>query len=146
MLCQIAPAQRATPNPAGDPSSTLSAAPTYTRHARQRTLLYTLVQAHYPDFLAQLAAQDRPLPTYVREAFEAYLRCGVLKHGFLRVVCEQCHAERLVAFSCKQRGFCPSCGARRMAESARHLADDVFAQAAAEVVRLAGELRVDLRR
>ena len=37
------------------------------------------------------------------------------------MVCEQCHAERLVAFSCKQRGFCPSCGARRMAESARHL-------------------------
>jgi len=126
VLCQIAPAQRATPNPAGDPSSTRSAAPTYTRHAPERTLLYALVQAHYADFLAQLAAQDRPLPAYVREAFEAYLRCGVLEHGFLRVVCEQCHAERLVAFSCKQRGFCPSCGARRMAESARHLVDDVF--------------------
>jgi hypothetical protein len=84
------------------------------------------VQAHYPDFLAQLAAQDRPLPGYVREAFEAYLRCGVLEHGFLRVVCEQCQAERLVAFSCKKRGFCPSCGARRMAESSRHLVDDVF--------------------
>ena len=78
------------------------------------------------DFLAQLAAQDRPLPAYVREAFEAYLRCGVLEHDFLRVVCEQCHAERLVAFSCKKRGFCPSCGARRMAESARQLVDDVF--------------------
>ncbi|MFN7550991.1 MAG: IS91 family transposase, partial [Pseudomonadota bacterium] len=61
----------------------MSAAPTYTRHAPQRTLLYALVQAHYPDFLAQLAAQDRPLPAYVREAFEAYLRCGVLEHGFL---------------------------------------------------------------
>ncbi|MFN9656738.1 MAG: transposase [Dolichospermum sp.] len=124
MLCQTAPAGRATP--AGTPSSARSRARTYARHDPQRTLLYALVQAHYPDFLAQLAAQDRPLPTYVREAFEAYLRCGVLEHGFLRVVCEQCHAERLVAFSCKQRGFCPSCGARRMAESARHLADDVF--------------------
>ena len=124
MLCQTAPAGRATP--AGTPSSARSRARTYARHDPQRTLLYALVQAHYPDFLAQLAAQDRPLPAYVREAFEAYLRCGVLEHGFLRVVCEQCHAERLVAFSCKQRGFCPSCGARRMAESARHLADDVF--------------------
>ena len=28
------------------------------------------------------------------------------------------HAEHLLAFSCKRRGFCPSCGARRMAESA----------------------------
>ena len=126
MLCQTAPSRRATPNPAGDPSSTRSAAPTYTRHAPERTLLYALVQAHYPDFLARMAARDRPLPAYVREAFEAYLRCGVLEHGFLRVVCEHCHAERLVAFSCKQRGFCPSCGARRMAESARHLVEDVF--------------------
>lgn len=69
----------------------------------------------------------RCVPTYVREQFDAYLRCGVLAHGFLRVVCEQCHAERLVAFSCKQRGICPSCGARRMAESARHLVEEVFA-------------------
>jgi len=62
----------------------------------------------------------------VREEFGAFLRCGVLDHGFLRVVCEHCHAERLLAFSCKKRGFCPSCGARRMAESARHLVEEVF--------------------
>ena len=62
----------------------------------------------------------------MHEEFEELLRCGVLDHGFLRVVCEHCHAERLVAFSCKKRGFCPSCGARRMAESARHLVEAVF--------------------
>lgn len=101
-------------------------APRYARHAPERTLLYALVQAHYPDFLERLAHEDRAVPEYVREAFEAYLRCGVLDHGFLRVVCEHCHAERLVAFSCKKRGFCPSCGARRMAESARHLMEEVF--------------------
>jgi hypothetical protein len=28
--------------------------------------------------------------------------------------------------SCKRRGFCPSCGARRMAESAALLVDDVL--------------------
>jgi ribosomal protein S27E len=91
-----------------------------------RTLLYALVQAHYPDFLARLEAEDRCVPAYVREEFEEYLRCGVLEHGFLRVVCGQCHAERLVAFSCKKRGICPSCGALRMAESARHLVGEVF--------------------
>ena len=32
----------------------------------------------------------------------------------------------VVAFSCKRRGFCPSCGARRMAESAALLVDEVF--------------------
>ena len=103
-----------------------TAAPTYARHAPERTLLYALVQAHYPDLIARLATQDRSLPEYVREEFEAFLRCGVLENGFLRVVCEQCHAERLLAFSCKKRGFCPSCGARRMAESARHLVEEVF--------------------
>ncbi|MBY3801829.1 transposase zinc-binding domain-containing protein, partial [Pseudomonas aeruginosa] len=98
----------------------------YARHAPERTLLYAWVEAHYPDFIARIEAEGRSLPGYVREAFDAYLRCGVLEHGFLRVVCEHCRAERLVAFSCKKRGFCPSCGARRMAESARHLVDEVF--------------------
>ncbi len=102
------------------------AAARYARHLPERTLLYALVQAHYPDFIARLEAEDRPLPEYVREEFETYLRCGVLEHGFLRVVCEHCRAERLVAYSCKKRGLCPSCGARRMAESARHLVDEVF--------------------
>ena len=34
--------------------------------------------------------------------------------------------ERLVAFGCKRRGFCPSCGARRMTESAALLVDEVL--------------------
>jgi hypothetical protein len=42
------------------------------------------------------------------------------------VRCDKCHFERLVAFSCKKREFCPSCGARRMAETAALLADEVF--------------------
>jgi hypothetical protein len=60
------------------------------------------------------------LPEFVKDEFEAYLECGILAHGFLRVRCAGCAHEKLVAFSCKRRGFCPSCGARRMAESAAH--------------------------
>jgi ribosomal protein S27E len=52
-------------------------------------------------------------PGYVQEEFDAYLKSGRFEHGFVRVRCENCHAEELVAFSCKWRGFCPSCGARR---------------------------------
>ena len=70
------------------------------------------------------AAQGKFLPGYVERAFEVYLKCGRLEHGFLRVRCGACHAERLLAFSCKRWGFCPSCGARRMAESAALLVDD----------------------
>ena len=73
-----------------------------------------------------LAAQGRWLPEYVQREFEAFLKCGRLEYGFLRVRCVDCHAERLVAFSCKRRGFCPSCGARRMVESAALLVDEVL--------------------
>lgn len=103
MLCLTAPEARATARDAGAAAPTPAAAPRYARHVPERTLLYALVQARYPDFLARLEAEDRSLPAYVREEFDAYLRCGVLVHGFLRVVCEHCHAERLVAFSCKKR-------------------------------------------
>ena len=92
--------------------------PGYAQHRPEQTLLYRLVEQHYPAFLALRGAAGRPLPGYVQQEFEKYLKCGLLEHGFLRVRCESCHAEKLVAFSCKGRGFCPSCGARRMAESA----------------------------
>jgi hypothetical protein len=87
---------------------------------------YRDVEEYYPALEAHLAAQRTDLPGYVRREFEEYLKCGRLEHGFLRVRCESCHAEHLVAFSCKRRGFCPSCGARRMAESAALLVDEVF--------------------
>jgi hypothetical protein len=68
----------------------------------------------------------RAPPDYVEEEFDAYLKCGRLEEGFLRLRCEQCHVEKLVAFSCKKRGFCPSCGARRMVETAVLLVDEVL--------------------
>ena len=98
----------------------------YARHRPEQTLLYQLVEAHYPAFVEHLAVRGRSLPTHVQREFEAYLKCGRLEHGFLRVRCADCHAERLVAFSCKKRGFCPSCGARRMAEGAALLVDEVL--------------------
>lgn len=102
------------------------APPGYSRHRPETTLLYQLVAEHYPGFRDRRAAEGRPLPRYVEDEFEAYLKCGLLEHGFLRVKCESCQAEKLVAFSCKRRGFCPSCGARRMTETAALLVDEVL--------------------
>ena len=98
---------------------------TYKRHRPETTLLYQLIERYYPDFIVNLADQGKYLPKYVEREFDEFLRCGRLEHGFLRVVCGDCKHEKLVAFSCKRRGFCPSCGARRMAESAALLVDDV---------------------
>jgi hypothetical protein len=63
---------------------------------------------------------------FVRREFEAHLRRGVLDHGFLRVRCDRCGDTAVVAFSCRGRGFCPSCGGRRMSELAAHLMDHVL--------------------
>ena len=70
--------------------------------------------------------EEKQLPHFVKKEFEEFLKCGLLTHGFLKLQCQSCRREKLVAFSCKRRGFCPSCGARRMAESAAHLVDEVF--------------------
>jgi ribosomal protein S27E len=71
--------------------------PGYARHRPEATLLYELVERHYPEFVVAREAAGRQLPKYVQEEFEAYLKCGRLEHGFLRVRCEDCHAETLVA-------------------------------------------------
>jgi len=98
----------------------------YARHLPENTLLYQIIEKYYPAFVAHLAEAGRILPDYVHQEFEAFLKCGRLEHGFLRVRCEDCHHEGLVPFSCKRRGFCPSCGARRMVDSAALLVDTIL--------------------
>ena len=110
----------------GDQLPARAPAQKYERHRPEQTLLYQIVDKHYPDFLAQLAAEGKFLPDHVQREFTDFLKCGLLEHGFLRVRCEGCHHEKLVAFSCKRRGFCPSCGTRRMVDSAALLVDKVL--------------------
>ena len=66
------------------------------------------------------------VPSWVERDFPAYLRCGILAHGFARARCAGCGYDFLVAFSCGSRGACPSCNARRMVETAAHLVDHVL--------------------
>jgi hypothetical protein len=77
-------------------------------------------------FLARAQARERPVPRFVERELRGFLRCGILAHGFVRVHCDECGLDRVVAFSCKGRGFCPSCGGRRMADTAAHLVDRVL--------------------
>jgi hypothetical protein len=58
----------------------------------------------------------------------ARLRQGYGAQAFARLRCPTCGFERLVAFSCKGR-VCPSCWARRTAETAADLVDRVLPQA-----------------
>ena len=84
------------------------------------------MQEHLDVFLARIEEAEQALPKFVRVELEEYLKCGLLEHRFARVHCGGCGFDRLVAFSCKRRGFCPSCGGRRMSETAAHLVDNVI--------------------
>jgi len=98
----------------------------YERRRPHETVLHTVVREQLETFLARAGERDRPVPRFVERELRAYLECGVLAHGFLRLHCDECHLDRLVPFSCKRRGFCPSCGGRRMADTAAHLVDCVL--------------------
>ncbi len=99
----------------------------YERQRPELTTLYRLVQQHAATFFAQAEdAAGADLPQFVKDEFDAFLECGILAHGFLRLRCGDCGHDKLVAFSCKRRGFCPSCGARRMSQTAAHLLDHVI--------------------
>lgn len=116
----MAPAQTAGGHHAHSPLSRRSE-----RRQPEHTALYQVVARHWPAFREQ-AEEAGGLPKFVTTEFDEYLRCGVLEHGFLRLACTSCGHERLVGFSCKRRGFCPSCLGRRMTDSALHLTESVF--------------------
>jgi hypothetical protein len=103
--------------------------PVYRPRRPTTTPLYPVVQHHLETFLVQAAEADPVgygVPSGVEKDFRAYLKCGILAHGFARARCEDCGHERLIPFSCKGRGICPSCNTRRMAEVAAHLTDHVL--------------------
>ncbi|MFY0535288.1 transposase zinc-binding domain-containing protein [Nannocystis pusilla] len=85
-----------------------------------------LVRRHLPGFLARLEEGGHALPEFVKAELEAFAKCGDFEKGFVRTACRQCCDELLVPFSCKGRGFCPSCMGRRMAEGAALLVDHVL--------------------
>ena len=106
-----------------------TAARGYVRREPETTVLYGVVRDHLATLLDDARERSEHgfgYPRFVAREFEKFLACGLLCHGFVRVRCDACAEERLVAFSCKQRGFCPSCTSRRMAATAAHLVDRVL--------------------
>ena len=58
-----------------------------------------------------------------------YIECGIARFGVMRFRCPKCGEDLFVAFSCKRRGFCPHCDAKRatiiMADAADRLLPEV---------------------
>jgi len=100
----------------------------YVRHQPEKTLLYQVVANNLETWLAQrrMEGGENSLPDFVEKELRAFLDCGLLERGFILITCEKCKNMIPVAHSCKKRGFCPSCGAKRMSETTYHLIENVL--------------------
>ncbi len=72
-------------------------------------MLHTVLREHIETFLAHAQERERPVPRFVERELRAYLECGLLCYGFVRLRCVACGHDRLVAFSCKSTDFTPVC-------------------------------------
>ena len=86
-----------------------------------------LVRGHLAGFLERCEERGQgPLPEFVVAELRGFAGCGDLERGLIRTACRRCGGELRVPFSCKGRGFCPSCMGRRMVEGAALLVDHVL--------------------
>ncbi|AUX38794.1 uncharacterized protein SOCE26_001720 [Sorangium cellulosum] len=104
----------------------------YERRRPEKTTLYEIVRDNVETLYGAIddGAIAVRIPKHAKKELEAYLDCGLLCRGFARLRCERCEESRLVAFSCKGRGFCPSCLGRRMCATAANLIEDLLPEVA----------------
>ena len=92
--------------------------------------LFRLLDTHYEEF--RHLYDDRFSKRYgfwrpvTDEVVSKYLQCGDLHFGFARIRWEECGTEYLRPFSCKCRGFCPSCSKRKSLDLAIFLEDELL--------------------
>jgi hypothetical protein len=114
------PARRPQPKPGGF----------YRPRDHEASPLFQVVREHFDEF--ERVYPERYQKAYgfwrpvIRTSVDKYLKCGELKEGFARVRCPDCHKEFFVAFSCRQRGCCPSCDQKRSLMLAIRLNAEVF--------------------
>jgi len=92
--------------------------------------LWRLTEEHLETF--KQVYDDRFAQSYgfwraeIERTLLAFLDCGDFERGFARVRCDDCRREFFVALSCKLRGFCPSCSAKRAVVWAEWLTEEVL--------------------
>lgn len=97
--------------------------PAYKRRTPEETPLYQVFQQNLNSFFDMVEADPNrsPLPNHLKREVMDFMACGVLSEGFSRWKCCGCLQEKILGFSCKRRGFCPSCAGRRTAERTLNL-------------------------
>ena len=98
----------------------------YERHHPEQITLYRLIQQHAETFFAEVeAATGASSPGFIKDEFDAFLECGILSRG------ASCASAAPTAATtswwrsaASAEGFCPSCGARRTAQTAAPTTSD----------------------
>jgi hypothetical protein len=92
----------------------------YRQRHPERTIFYRVMFHYFEEFVSEYENRFEREYGYfrpvIKEVVEKYLDCGNPKCGFARIRCPDCGTERLLTFSCKVRGFCPSCHSKRREE------------------------------
>lgn len=99
------------------------------RRSTDRDNLYQLLDTRYEE--VKTVWEDRFQKAYgfwrgfADKAVARYLDRGRSEVELPRFRCEDCREEVLLTFSCRARGLCPSCDAKRAAAFAAFLHDEV---------------------
>jgi hypothetical protein len=97
----------------------------------ERTAFYQLFEDHFDRYVRGYEERVEPrsglLRPVVVRSVEQFLSCGRLQGGCARIRCPKCHAEHLLAFSCRTRNFCSSCQAKRSVLFAEKLTSEILA-------------------
>jgi Transposase zinc-binding domain len=84
----------------------------------------------FDEFLEAYKERFQPRYGFLRpiilEVVEKFLECGDLARGFPRIQCDHCKEDRLLAFSCKGRWFCPSCHQKKVQLFGALLAESIL--------------------
>ena len=93
-------------------------------------MLYRVIFHYFDRFLAEYESRFEKeygfLRPIIKDVVERYLDCGNPRCGFARIRCPDCGEERLLYFSCRTRGFCPSCHAKRIEEWAEWMRKELL--------------------
>jgi hypothetical protein len=95
---------------AGHGFNVCEAAFEYRPHRPETSVLYGVVAGNIESFLAWQQGRGRVVPRFVESELRAFLDCGVLARGFVRVHCDICRMDRVhrrVLRLMEQRGLGP---------------------------------------
>lgn len=102
----------------------------YRRRSPEASVVYQIVYHSRDDlqfeWQARFQHQYGCLRDEVVKTLYEYLNCAILAHGAARVYCDGCDHSLLIAFSCKRRRVCPSCGVKRAVKFAEHIYSEVI--------------------